>query len=97
MPSWLQLFKERLANYYTTTQQQILECIVNGPLVHADETHFRVQGRPACVWVFTNMHEVAYLYADSREAAVVQNTLGTFKGILVSDFYAGAGLDSSSS
>jgi len=84
----LAYFKRQLADYYTATYRQILERIVSGCLVHADETNANVKGKRAYVWVFTNMHEVAYLYSDSREAAVAQETLGAFKGVLVSDFYA---------
>jgi hypothetical protein len=47
-----------------------------------------VKGKAAYVWVFTNLREVAYLYADTREAEVLQTTLAGFKGVLVSDFYA---------
>jgi hypothetical protein len=82
------LFKERLAQHYAATQQQILDRIVKGPLVHADETHFRVLGKPAYVWVFTNMHEVAYVYSETREGGLAQATLDKFKGVLVSDFYS---------
>lgn len=57
-------------------------------MVHADETHVSIQGKQAYIWVFTNMYEVAYLYSDSRESELVQTTLGEFKGVLVSDFYA---------
>jgi len=81
-------FKKQLAEYYTATYQQILERIVAGGVVHADETNANVKGKRAYVWVFTSMHEVAYIYSDSREAAVAQNTLGGLKGVLVSDFYA---------
>ena len=82
------LFKAQLANYYADTQQQILKRITSGPLVHADETHFSVLGKPAYVWVFTNMHEVAYVYSETREGGLAQATLETFKSVLVSDFYA---------
>ena len=82
------LFKARLAEYYAATQQQILERIIGGTLVHADETHFRVLGKPAYVWVFTNMHEVAFVYSETREGGLAQATLDKFKGVLVSDFYA---------
>ena len=82
------LFKARLAEYYADTQRQILKRITSGTLVHADETHFSVLGRPAYVWVFTNMHEVAYVYSETREGGLAQVTLENFKGVLVSDFYA---------
>ena len=47
-----------------------------------------MKGKLAYVWVFTNLREVAYLYADSREADVLHAALAGFKGVLVSDFYA---------
>ncbi|MBI3851342.1 MAG: IS66 family transposase [Verrucomicrobia bacterium] len=81
-------WKRDMAAYYSQTQQQILERIVSGGVVHADETHASVQGKRAYVWVFTNMHEVAYLYSDGREGEMAQATLREFKGVLISDFYA---------
>ena len=80
--------KEQMADDYCQTHQQILKRIVSGGLVHADETHANIKGKGAYVWVFTNMHEVAYLYSDSREGELAQTTLAGFKGVLVSDFYA---------
>ena len=34
------------------------------------------------------MHDVAYLYCESREGELVKTSLGEYKGVLVSDFYA---------
>lgn len=42
----------------------------------------------AYVWVLTNMTEVVYVLAESREAEIVHDLLKDFKGVLVSDFYA---------
>ena len=56
--------------------------------MHADETHANIKGKSAYLWVFTNIHEVAYLYSDSREGELAQTTLRGFNGVLVSDFYA---------
>lgn len=47
-----------------------------------------MKGKRGYVWVFTNMHEVAYLYSESREGELVETLLGKYKGVLVSDFYA---------
>ncbi len=81
-------FKTRAAEFYKETQRGILARLVKGDLVHADETKANVKGKLAYVWVFTNLREVAYLYADTREADVLHATLVGFKGVLVSDFYA---------
>jgi len=81
-------FKSRAAEFYKETQRQILARLVKGDLIHADETKANVKGQLAYVWVFTNLREVVYLYADTREADVLHATLAGFKGVLVSDFYA---------
>jgi predicted RecB family nuclease len=84
----INLLKERLADYYSETQQKILERILSGGLVHVDETFISIKGKRAYVWVFTNMHEVVYVYSETREGDLVQRILGKFKGVVVSDFYA---------
>ena len=81
-------WKKGVAAYYSQTYRQILERIVSGDLVHADETHASIKGTGAYVWVFTSMHEVVYLYSESRQGELAQTTLSGFKGVLVSDFYA---------
>jgi hypothetical protein len=68
--------------------QSILERIVQGKLVHAYETKVNVAGKDAYVWVFTNLEDVAFVYNESRDAAIPQAILANFCGVLVSDFYA---------
>jgi hypothetical protein len=70
------------------TYDGILQQIVRGKLVNADETRVTVEGQTRYVWVFTNLEQVAYVYSDSREASTVQDVLRDFRGVLVSDFYA---------
>jgi predicted RecB family nuclease len=81
-------FKSRAANFYKETQREILNRIVRGTLVHVDETRANIKGKLAYVWVLTNLREVAYIYAETREGEMIQSLLGEFKGVLVSDFYA---------
>jgi predicted RecB family nuclease len=80
--------KTRAAEIYKSTYEGILRRILSGKLVHIDETKVNIKRGSAYVWVLTNMEEVAYLYADSREGEMVQSLLREFKGVLVSDFYA---------
>ncbi len=80
--------KARAADFYVQTRQMILDKITRGGLVHVDETRANVKGKTGYVWVFTNLHEVAYLYSDSREGEIAHATLASFKGVLVSDFYS---------
>jgi len=77
------------AKRYATTYRSILQRIVAGPLVHADETKVMIKGEARYVWVFTSLEEVAYVYSDSRDASTAQDLLSPFGGVLVSDFYAG--------
>jgi predicted RecB family nuclease len=85
--STLHNMKTKAAGYYEETKQTILDRIVRGGLVHADETRANIKGKSAFVWVLTSMREVVYISAESREGEIVQELLATFKGVLVSDFY----------
>src|SRR3984893_12087701 len=77
-----------MAEKYMPTYRGILRQIANGVLVHADETKGVVEGGGHYVWVFANLTTVAYVYAESREAAILGELLDGFHGVLVSDFYA---------
>ena len=85
--STLNRMKEIVARYYAETRQKLLANIVRGTLVHADETRANIKGKTGFVWILTNMNEVVYTLADSREGDMVQKLLPDFKGVLVSDFY----------
>jgi hypothetical protein len=61
---------------------------VVGSLLHVDETQVSIRGATAYIWVFTNLHDVIYLYKESREGAFLQEMLKDFRGVLVSDFFA---------
>jgi hypothetical protein len=76
------LFKSQMADYYAETYQKIIESIVSGKLVHADETHANVKGKAAWVWVLTNMRQVAYRYSETREDDLIHELLITSKGYL---------------
>ena len=80
--------KTKAADHYLVTKRKILERIVRGDLVHADETRANIKGHLAYVWVLTNMTDVVYILAESREAEIAQDLLKDFRGVLVSDFYA---------
>jgi hypothetical protein len=84
----LNYLKSKAADKYLITKRKILNRIVHGELVHADETRANVKGHLAYVWVLTNLKEVVYILAESREGEIVQELLKEFKGVLVTDFYA---------
>lgn len=82
-------FKRLLAEKYQTTYTRLLEKLVAGTLLHADETEVKLRrvGK-GYVWVLTNLEEVVYLYRPSREGGILHELLKDFRGVLVSDFYA---------
>ena len=81
--------KKTMAEKYEPTYRRILDQIASGPLAHADETKGVVYGGGHYIWIFTNLTSVAYVYSASREASILDDVLGGFKGVLVSDFYGG--------
>jgi predicted RecB family nuclease len=85
--STLNKCKVRIGRYYMETKRRILDSIVSGSLVHADETRANIKGTTGFVWVLTNMRDVIFVLADTREGEVIQQLLSGFKGVLVSDFY----------
>jgi predicted RecB family nuclease len=80
--------KRTAARQYKSTYEGILSHLVSGNLLHVDETQVSIRGATAYVWVFTNLHDVVYLYKESREGAFLQEMLKDFRGTLVSDFFA---------
>jgi hypothetical protein len=62
--------------------------MISGNLIHADETKVNLKGGIGYVWAFSNIEEVVYLYAPTREGGWVVDLLKEFKGVLVSDFYS---------
>jgi len=80
--------KKQCAGYYRDTYQLIRERILRSHVIHVDETKANVQGKAGYVWVLTSLEDVYYMYSDTREGGMIQDLLSSFKGVLVSDFYA---------
>jgi hypothetical protein len=76
------------AERFRPTYRMILDRIAAGKIVHADETKISVGGNDGYVWVFTSLEDVAFIYTETREGSTLQQVLGKFRGVLVSDFYA---------
>lgn len=94
-PRNIERFKSKTANAYQQTYRRLFRRIIQGSLMHADETPVSIGGNVGYVWVFTNLEEVVFVYTESREAdaihaalrRVFRGSLDEFKGVLVSDFY----------
>ena len=79
---------EQLANYlgndYEKLRQELLAC----KDVFGDETSQPIHGKKAWLWTFVSQ-TIAYLSVDkSRGQKVAKRVLGTYKGILHSDFWS---------
>jgi len=76
------------AAYYDKTRANIVERLAQGSMLQVDETRVSVKGKTGYVWVLSNLHEVAFVYAETREGDFIRALLREFRGVLVSDFYA---------
>ncbi len=82
------IFKQ-LSHFYSYTEKQQLKQILNSPFIHVDETKINLKGVDHYVWIFTNGKQAIFKETETREIFMVLELLKNFKGILISDFYAG--------
>ncbi len=69
--------------------KRLFELMRSEPVIHADETGWRINGKNVWVWCFCNPRLALYLVDQYRSAAVVKAALGdSLPGVLVTDFYA---------
>ena len=69
--------------------RRLFELLKPEPVIHADETGWRINGKNVCVWCFCNPRLALFLVDEHRSGAVVQRVLGdSLPGVLVTDFYA---------
>lgn len=87
--SYISSIKPKFAELYSDYYSNILECIINGKVLHIDETSVKTQGTKGYVWVLTNFTNVYYIYRKNRESGFLTELLKEFKGVLISDFYTG--------
>jgi hypothetical protein len=86
--SEIHMFKLLMARYYQKTYRQLATKLFSGHVLHVDETEVKLKSGKGYVWTFANQEEVVYMYRPTREGEFLRQTLKTFKGVLVSDFYA---------
>lgn len=69
--------------------EELFKILRDSPVIHADETGWRIDGKNVWAWCFSNPRLALFLIAESRSAEVLKQALGeTLAGVLVSDFYA---------
>lgn len=80
---------ERTASKAQPLYQELVETIRTSPVVYPDESGWRVGGRSAWLWVFTNRRETVYSIASGRGFAEAAEILGEeYAGTLVADGWA---------
>jgi predicted RecB family nuclease len=82
-------FSKRFSDYYKHTEELLLRRILDGPLVHLDETMINILGVDQYVWVLTDNSRVVFRLRPNREAGFLKPLLSCFNGIAVTDFYGG--------
>jgi hypothetical protein len=88
-PKQVYLFKGWIAKRYTTLYEKIRRAIVQGHLVHVDETTVNLRNNEkGYVWVLASLDKVYFFYKPTREGAFLNEMLGGFRGVLVSDFFS---------
>lgn len=83
---------QRVVRELAAAGEQLQAEVRASPVIHMDETGWREDGQNGYIWclVSDSPQPVRYYeYHQSRAQAVAHEMLDTFKGHLVSDFYAG--------
>jgi transposase len=78
----------RLARKCWPTYARLILRLRHGAVTHVDETGWKVGGRAAWLWVFTNDEISLYVIDPSRAHEVVEAILGTdYAGVLICDCF----------
>ena len=69
--------------------KKLWEMLRTEPVIHGDETGWRINGKNVWMWCFCNPRLALFLVDKHRSADVVKRVLGdSIPGVLVTDFYA---------
>jgi predicted RecB family nuclease len=82
-------FVQQFSKIYEPTKNYLLQCILKSPFVHADETKINIGGVSQFAWALTDGRHAVFWLTKTRETTVLQDMLKDYKGVLISDFYAG--------
>jgi predicted RecB family nuclease len=69
--------------------QYIRHMVLNAPVIHIDETTVPLGKSFGYVWVFATTHSIFYHFTPTRKADFLDDLLKDYKGVIVTDFYAG--------
>jgi predicted RecB family nuclease len=80
-------FKAIMARYYKPTYRKLLQKLLSGTVVHADDTDVKLRTGKGYVSVLASMEEVVFMYRPTLAGDFMQDLLKDFRGVLVSDFH----------
>jgi len=80
-------FRECLAKYYRSLRDEILATVLTSDVIHIDETPVKLRKTVGYVWVVSSEMAVCYIFRNTREGAFLQDILGEYQGVLISDFF----------
>ena len=83
----IHMFKSLMAHYYKPTYRSLLKKILEGPVMHIDDTDVKLKSERGYVCVVTSLEEVVFMYRPTKEGEFVRDLLKDFHGVLVSDFH----------
>ena len=80
---------QRLSRWLKVETDHILEAIRKSPVIHMDETGWKINGKGHWLWIFVNERLAYYKIDKSRGSKVPRKILPKdYGGITVTDFYA---------
>lgn len=79
----------RVGEIMKGVREQLLDLIRKAEIAQGDETSWRNDGVNGWAWVFIAGVVVVYICADTRGSVVAKEALAGFKGLFLSDRYAG--------
>jgi len=80
-------FRDQLRRAGSPLYEMLKKSLKHGPFIHADETGWRVDGKTAWLWKFSNKKVCISHIDQSRGQKVVREILGDhYDGILITDF-----------
>jgi hypothetical protein len=82
-------FTEEVSEEYLSAEKTSLQMILNSPFIHVDETKINIRGANQYVWVLTDNRHVVLKLTETRESNFILEILKDYRGVLISDFYAG--------
>lgn len=69
--------------------EQLKEMLKNGKILHADETHWRVNGENWWTWLWSNEQVTVYTTENTRGHGIPEKLLKGYEALLVRDGYDG--------